>query len=128
VLAAGVSLLAAVIFAADLMTPLGVAGGVPYIVCVLIAAWLGGRRFVLTAAIATSVLTLLGLALAPAGASPFPDRDKSPAIWGLIDITASMRRPAPSSLDVTLLPSRRGDLFVPVSPYSEPPGFHPHSR
>lgn len=70
VLAGAVSLVAAAIFAADLLTPLGVAGAVPYIICVLIAAWSAGHRFVLTVAVATSVLTLLGFALAPVGPSP----------------------------------------------------------
>ena len=47
-------------FALDLKLPLGVAGGVPYVVVVLLAARLPGTRPVLMAALAGSVLTVLG--------------------------------------------------------------------
>ena len=62
-------LLAAAIFVIDIIVfPLGIAGGVPYIAVLLITLWLPRRQHVLYAAIAVSVLTILGYFWsAPAG-------------------------------------------------------------
>lgn len=60
-------LLALAIFFLDLAIPLGVAGGVPYVAVVLLGLWSSGRRYVLFAALAGSVLTVLGYFLSPMG-------------------------------------------------------------
>ncbi len=116
VLTAGVSLLAVVIFAVDWLTPLGVAGGVPYIACVLIAARLADRRFILTVATATSVLTLLAFALAPAGPSPFwivaTNRMLAlAAIW----ITAGLLIAYERSQEKLRIEQKTGDLLHAIS-------------
>ena len=56
------------VFAFDLMTPLGVAGGVPYVVAVLVAAQSAERRFVLAVAGVTSALTFAGFFVSTEGA------------------------------------------------------------
>ncbi len=58
-------LIAAAIFAADLALPLGVAGAVPYVAVVLLAARLPWAREVLIFALGCSLLTMLGLFLSP---------------------------------------------------------------
>ncbi|MBT3184126.1 MAG: sensor histidine kinase [Nitrospina sp.] len=60
-------LLAFVIFWIDLLLPLGVAAGVPYLFLVLLAWWAPHKKFFYLAAFAGTVLTLLGLALSPSG-------------------------------------------------------------
>lgn len=64
-----VALLIGAIFAADLLLPLGIAGGVPYVAPVLVTAWLPARRFMLPVAALCSALTVLGFFLSPPGAS-----------------------------------------------------------
>jgi two-component system, LuxR family, sensor kinase FixL len=46
----------------DLMTPLGVAGGAPYVLVVLVGLWTRSRRFVAGLALVCLILTLLGVA------------------------------------------------------------------
>ncbi len=58
---------AAVIFAIDSVIPLGVAGGVPYIVVVLAALWSPKRRLIWYVSVATSILTIIGFVSSPAG-------------------------------------------------------------
>jgi PAS domain S-box-containing protein len=60
-------LLATVVFLVDLMLPLGVAGGVPYVAVVLLCLWLPQRWYTVLAALACTGLTILGLFLSPAG-------------------------------------------------------------
>lgn len=60
-------LLSAVIFTADLMFPLGVAGGVPYIAVVLIAMWVPSPRFIYVTAVSGTLLTIVGFYLSPLG-------------------------------------------------------------
>ena len=60
-------LLSAAIFTADLMLPLGVAGGVPYIAVVLVAMWAPSPRFIYITAISGSLLTIAGFYLSPLG-------------------------------------------------------------
>lgn len=60
-------LAASVAFMFDLAMPLGVAGGIPYIVLVLIGTWLPGTKPVIGLAMLGSVLTLAGLYLSPSG-------------------------------------------------------------
>ncbi len=57
----------ALVFAFDLALPLGVAGGVPYVVVVLLARWLPGIGFVVGFALAGTVLTMLEYHLSPSG-------------------------------------------------------------
>ncbi len=59
--------LSTVIFVADLMTPLGVAGGVPYIASVLFAYKLEDRNAIYYFAILGSVLTIIGFFFSPDG-------------------------------------------------------------
>ena len=59
--------LATVIFCIDILLPLGVAGGVPYVLPVLLASWTSGRDLVRQMAWCTTILTLLGLFVSPPG-------------------------------------------------------------
>ncbi len=59
--------IAAAVFAFDLMAPLGVAGGVPYVIFVLFGWWFQERPAVFFLAIGASVLTILGYFLSPEG-------------------------------------------------------------
>jgi PAS domain S-box-containing protein len=60
-------LLAAGIFLLDLSTPLGVAGGVPYVAVVLLSLGSSKRSFTWFVALGTSVLTVLGFVFSPGG-------------------------------------------------------------
>lgn len=60
-------LLAITIFVVDLLTPLGVMEGVPYVAVVLIALWLPGQRSALLLAAVCSALSILGLLYSPPG-------------------------------------------------------------
>ena len=59
--------LAAAIFAWDCSIELGVAGGVPYVAIVLLSIRMVDKRWVLLAAVACSLLTVLGFFLSPQG-------------------------------------------------------------
>ena len=61
------SLLAILIFAIDLVLPLGVAGGVSYVLVVLATLWSDRKSDVILAAITCTILTWLGLLLSPPG-------------------------------------------------------------
>ncbi len=65
VLAAGV--LAITIFLGDLLVPLGVACGVPYVMLVLLGWWFERPRYIFLLAAVSSVLTMAGLLLSPEG-------------------------------------------------------------
>ena len=58
-------LLAGGILAQDLLRPLGVAGGVPYIAVVLISWWLPNRRAAIVLGIVCTFLTVLGFVFSP---------------------------------------------------------------
>jgi PAS domain S-box-containing protein len=62
--------LAAGIFGLDLLVPLGVAGGVPYVAVVLLCLWLPWRACAFVFAALCSVLTLLGYFFSPPGGEP----------------------------------------------------------
>ena len=55
------------IFAVDLFIPLGVAAGVPYVAVVLVSLWIPKRNFTVWVALASSVLTIIGLFYSPIG-------------------------------------------------------------
>jgi len=59
--------LSGVIFIGDIMFPLGVAGGVPYVAVVLIAMWAPSQRFIYVTAGLGSILTVAGYLLSPEG-------------------------------------------------------------
>ncbi len=59
--------LAAAIFILDTALPLGVAGGVPYVVVVLVSMWSPRREFTIIMAITGTVLTMAGFFISPAG-------------------------------------------------------------
>ena len=59
--------LSAVIFSGDIILPLGVAAGVPYVAVVLLAMWGTSERFIYITAALTSVLTVAGFFLSPVG-------------------------------------------------------------
>ncbi len=59
-------LIAAGIFGLDLMVPLGVAAGVPYVAVVLLGAWLPWRHSITGLAAAATALTVLGYFFSPA--------------------------------------------------------------
>ncbi len=60
-------MLAAAALAFDLWLPLGVAGGLPYVVLVLLGLWSSGPRTVIALAAAGSLLTVLGYILSDPG-------------------------------------------------------------
>lgn len=51
----------------DLLTPLGVAGGAPYVLVVLVGLWTRSRRFVAGLALICLLLTVLGIAFSKSG-------------------------------------------------------------
>ena len=59
--------LSAVILIGDIMLPLGVAAGVPYVAVVLLAMWGTSERFIYITAALASVLTAAGYLLSPEG-------------------------------------------------------------
>ena len=64
-------LLAAAIFGIDLVLPLGVAGGVPYVAVILFGWWLERPGSVIWLAALCSILTALGYFLSPEGGVPW---------------------------------------------------------
>ena len=69
------ALLAAVMMAAilavDLLLPLGVAGGVPYVAVVLLGWWFPKRNHIITLAAISTALTLIGYFYSPEGGIPW---------------------------------------------------------
>ncbi len=63
--------IAAIVFTLDLIAPLGVAGGVPYVVLVLFGWTFGERSAYFTMATFASVLTILGYFFSPEGGIPW---------------------------------------------------------
>ena len=64
----GIVLASGAIFAVDLLFPLGVAAGVPYVVVVLLSRLLGTPQAVLTTTVAVTILTVVGFFVpTPAG-------------------------------------------------------------
>ena len=61
------ALLFVLFFIVDLMIPLGVAAGVPYVSVVLVSLWVPNKSFTLKVALLSSVLTLFGLLYSPLG-------------------------------------------------------------
>lgn len=57
------------IFIADLITPQGIAGGVPYVTVVLISLWSPRRFFTIFVAICCTLLTVIGFIYSPDGSS-----------------------------------------------------------
>ncbi len=55
------------IFILDSLIPLGVAGGVPYILVVLVSLWSPRRKLPIYVAIGGSILTIVGLYSSPSG-------------------------------------------------------------
>jgi two-component system, LuxR family, sensor kinase FixL len=53
------------IFLVDAVTPLGIAGGVPYVAPVLLSVWLRTQRWTLAMASAATALTILGYFVSP---------------------------------------------------------------
>jgi len=56
-----------VVFALDLVTPLGVAAGVPYVIVVLVCLWSPARHDAVAAAAVCSILTIAGFFASPHG-------------------------------------------------------------
>ncbi len=56
-----------IIFVIDLNIPLGVAGGVPYIVVILVSLWSSKFHIVIYLAVICSLMTLLGFYFSPTG-------------------------------------------------------------
>ncbi|MFC1673354.1 PAS domain-containing sensor histidine kinase [Pseudomonadota bacterium] len=59
--------IAAIVFVLDSSTPLGVAGGVPYVALVLMGLWLPRPQYIYMLAVIGSVLTVLGYFTSPSG-------------------------------------------------------------
>ena len=64
---AAIFLTGAAILAVDMLLPLGVAGGVPYVAVVLMTVWVRGSRSTYLTAGVTTALVAAGFALSPAG-------------------------------------------------------------
>src|SRR5690606_30978374 len=75
---AGSGLLMALIFASDLVTPLGFAHGILYVLAILAAAQARRPRAVRVVCAGSAVLILLGLALSP----PSPEGISALHVWG----------------------------------------------
>lgn len=54
-------------FIIDLLIPLGVAAGVPYVAVVLVSLWIPKKSFTFKVALISSLLTILGLFFSPMG-------------------------------------------------------------
>lgn len=61
-------LIAAVIFLLDMSLPLGVAGGVPYVVLFFLSWWYRSIKFVIALGVIASLLTMVGFFLSESGA------------------------------------------------------------
>ena len=64
------AVLAIVILVVDLLLPLGVAGGVPYVAVVLLGWWFPKRNQTIILAAICTVLTLVGYYYSPEGGTP----------------------------------------------------------
>ena len=60
-------LLFSIFFILDLLLPLGVAAGVPYLTVVLVSLWSPKKNFTLIVALLSSILTITGFYLSPPG-------------------------------------------------------------
>lgn len=56
-------------FILDVQLPLGVAGGVPYVVVILLSLWAASSRFTIGVAVAASALTIVGYLLSEPGSA-----------------------------------------------------------
>lgn len=61
----GLLILLVLIF--DLSVPLGVAGGVPYVMVILLALWIPDKRYIVYLALICSILTIAGYIFSPSG-------------------------------------------------------------
>ncbi|MFV2067747.1 MAG: GAF domain-containing protein, partial [Pirellulales bacterium] len=64
-------LLGVLVFSLDLLTPLGIAGGVPYVIVVLACLWSPARHDAVAAATVCSILTIAGFFASPHGGDPW---------------------------------------------------------
>lgn len=55
------------VFLIDLNIPLGVAGGVPYIIAILVSLWARSEKFTISLAVLCSLLTIWGFYISPVG-------------------------------------------------------------
>lgn len=62
-----IGLLILLLLLIDLFIPLGVAGGVPYVVVILLALWIPGKRHPIYLALICSILTIAGYSFSPSG-------------------------------------------------------------
>jgi two-component sensor histidine kinase len=87
---------AGVVFLIDISLPLGIAGGVPYVLVVLIALSIHARNAILYVAVLCSVLTVLGYFTSPIGGEPLKvlaNRSLALfAIWSVALLGLSRRR------------------------------------
>ncbi|MCA9247836.1 MAG: PAS domain S-box protein [Planctomycetales bacterium] len=66
------SAIAGIVFLGDVMLPMGVASGVPYIGAVLVALWSNQRKDTIFAAATCSILILVGLKVSPLDSQQWP--------------------------------------------------------
>lgn len=59
------------VFIFDLLSPLGIAGGIPYVSVVLITLWISGKKHTYSAGVIGSVLTIAGIFLSPESEIPW---------------------------------------------------------
>lgn len=91
----GGGLLTAAIAAVDMMLPLGIAGGIPYIAPVMLAMWLPDRRLVFAVAALCSVLIVGGMFWSPPGAGlaiVLPNRGLAVAALWIVAVLTFQRR------------------------------------
>ena len=106
-------MLAGAIFVADISLPLGVAGGVPYVMVVFLGWCFPWRSAILVLAVAASVLTVTGYLFSPDGGIPWmviANRGLALlAIWGTaIPLAlAKMCGKAPSATPISTITPRQ---------------------
>lgn len=62
--------LAIAVFVFDILSPLGIAGGIPYVAIVLITLWVSGKKHTYYAGIFGTALTILGFFFSPSAVVP----------------------------------------------------------
>ncbi len=112
----------AAFFVGDLVSPLGVAAGMPYVVVVLLAAHVHRPRLVVEVAVVATLLTGLGVPLSPSGGDPWVvavNRVMAVAvIWATAVLSVQRMR-----TEARLLEAERGAVEDPLTGLRNRRGF-----
>lgn len=114
-IASGAVILTLIIFFIDLMLPLGVAAGVPYVAVALMGVWLPSRRHMVLIAVFTSVATIAGHFLSPASGGEWMDVPNRAfalfAIW-ICTLIMTLRKEAQYEL---VMENHRAEDYLEIS-------------